>query len=484
MSTFVMRRKDALELTGNKCAAELLSLLVNWWQRFPRKLKVTQQQLANSLGYCRETVAKAMRILTDLGAVSWDLNDRDRQSRTRRYVVNEEKIATLLPSLVQPTEKARKPTQKAKQSTLNVEKPALNVEKSTLPINKELDPSIKNPLSDPPTPERVREDEEVRPRGGELRELPPSTEYPENSLDILPGENMQGDWDEPENKTPEEDLSSAALCDNTVLKATEVIEALEEEVQEIIMDKQERVTPRPIRVVDSRLGFGDGTNRSLEFQRQRARAACVPNYREELGLSEEKYASLTSQLIEWAMQQGMASPAAWAEKQLDRVRSGIAVPEWAEFQQGLPMGTLHKHEWQERRGIPVKEFFDFVATKLQSDVVSPERAIANAESILRNPKSAESMWRSFQNHQERRSQTMIVHGQRPVRQQAEASATQTREVSYSDEFLAQAEQMRALLRHSNPLKRMAAEAWVRNDNRVVAQKNAIGQIVNFEILEF
>lgn len=136
--SFAIRRMELLEIVGsNKCAAELITLFKNWYRKAHRPLKVTQEQLGEKLGYCRDTIGKATRILNELGIVTRQRNPRDRQSQTWRYIFHGDRLNQLLSAL-----NAENQSQSAEESSPNVEKSASNIE---------YDPVSRSSFLDPPT---------------------------------------------------------------------------------------------------------------------------------------------------------------------------------------------------------------------------------------------------------------------------------------------------------------------------------------------
>ena len=348
--TFVMRRNDLLAFTqGNKAAAEALNLLVYWWKKFPRKLKITQQQLANKLHYHRETISKALRLLVQLEAISWELNPNDGQSRTRRYVVHVEKLREFFPT-PKPTKKAEKPTEKE-------EKPTVNVENSTSPINKEIDPFL-NP-SKPNPPILLSEDEREEEEGG----ASPIEK-------ILDGE-----------ETPSTPLASADTFEK-------------EEIARMQGNFETKCSANPnskrIRVVDSRLGFGDGENPRLASQRSRAARYVAREI-----VPPEEAREFQKQFAEWESLQGVEPRYSRVSNALLRVEAGEYVLEWEEFCRGIPMGTLNKHDWQHRRGITHRALLQYHARELTRVGESFSQGLAKARALFKDAATAQQAWESW-----------------------------------------------------------------------------------------
>ena len=347
-STFVMRRNDLLNFTqGNKAAAEALNLLVYWWKKFPRKLKITQQQLAQKLHYHRETISKALRLLVQLEVISWELNPRDGQSRTRRYVIHTEKLQEFFPT-AKPTKKAGKPTGKE-------ENPTVNVENSTSPINKEIDP-LENPSKENP-PILLREEEQ------EEGEASQAEEFPE-----------------------EEETISTPLADVENFENEEVVEMQD------IPETNYSANPKPqrVRLVDSRLGFGDGENPRLARQRSQAERHIAREI-----IPQETAREFQKQFGEWESLQGVEPRYSKVSNALLRVEAGEYVLEWEEFCQGIPMGTLNKLDWQCRRGITHPALLQYHARELQQVGESFSQGLAKAKALFKDPATAQQAWESW-----------------------------------------------------------------------------------------
>lgn len=149
-----------------------------------------------------------------------------------------------------------------------------------------------------------------------------------------------------------------------------------------------RAKSERVQVLDPKLGFGNGQNFRLESMRERAMRSVMPTYSEQ-----EK--EFSRKFVEWELLQGVPSRYSRLSSVMDNIRTGLYVLEWDEFEQGLPLGTLGKKDWEIYRGIPHPMLVEYLGRQLQKAGESPEQGLNNARLQFTNPAIAQQHFDSW-----------------------------------------------------------------------------------------
>ena len=159
MAILTILRQEILDLTRNRCAAELLEFFKNqrcgWF-------KITLQEIREKFRglYGKDAIATATGLLDDLGLVQRRKHPYNRQDKTWQYRFDKEQLDKQQTWMSQgwcplPGEKY-KATPEVEQPTETVSDPPLEVENQTFSIY--IDPDVLDPINfDPPTIQVVRE---------------------------------------------------------------------------------------------------------------------------------------------------------------------------------------------------------------------------------------------------------------------------------------------------------------------------------------
>ncbi|PSP18070.1 MAG: hypothetical protein BRC58_04735 [Cyanobacteria bacterium QS_8_64_29] len=113
--------------------------------------------------------------------------------------------------------------------------------------------------------------------------------------------------------------------------------------------------------------------------------------------SEQQLQAFQRALLEYAKQQGMRNPSAWAFKVIDGLTKGIHSPFWDEFAAGRPLGESQQvqREWEVAPGVPYPAFEEERIQYYRHKGEPLEAAVAKARADLRDPVLGQDLWDGF-----------------------------------------------------------------------------------------
>lgn len=165
MPILTILRLEILELTKNRCAAELLEFFKNQRSGW---FKITLQEIREKFRglYGKDAIATATGLLDDLGLVRRRKHPYNGQDKTWQYRFDEEQLNNQQTWIAQgwcplPGNQELMVVSEVEQPTDKVENPPLEVENQTFSID--IDPSVLDPINfNPPTnPVVVKKDSET-----------------------------------------------------------------------------------------------------------------------------------------------------------------------------------------------------------------------------------------------------------------------------------------------------------------------------------
>lgn len=149
--TFIILHDDDLEVTGDPCAAMLLSVF-RYWNRYREWVEVTQDEMRVALKgiFSRNRIIAALKILRENGFIETRSNPHNRQMRTLQY-----KVVGL------PEQNADHPERNFESSTQDIE----NTDPVVSTLDKESDSESWKESSPQAGDEPTRDDDDDCPAG-------------------------------------------------------------------------------------------------------------------------------------------------------------------------------------------------------------------------------------------------------------------------------------------------------------------------------
>jgi len=369
-SQFTQRRADFVHLLAQLapelprrvlcCAAELISYFSNWnkWKLslyregwFYQSLRKICQDLTGA--YSIHVIREAIAFLVELGILLVNennraVNNRNGQDKTHCYLIDSDRLKSLLTSLVpqskksQPanTETAETPSIKGKTRSVKVKTRRFTVETHTK--IQSLNPS-KNSFS------LLEEREELN----------------------FVQEELEDPWtvDEDEDEVEQEVLASFS---NTQEILQEQKDSGEDQFSAVPEPKcsevvQPELKPLPKLKSDRPSGFRSDTERDGFYQ----------------------------ELLELGRTQGKKSPVAWASAIVKSINAGEPCQYLTEYREGQQVGSSEKQEWEIAPGQPHNQFLTYLKIRTKKPEMTDEQAIMTAHQQLKNVHLARSLWESF-----------------------------------------------------------------------------------------
>jgi hypothetical protein len=371
-SKFTQRRADYVDLLAQLatklkskllrrvlcCAAELISYFSNWnkWKLslyregwFYQSLRKVYQDLTGA--YSIHVIREAIAFLVELGILLVNennraVNNRNGQDKTHCYLIDFDRLKSLLTSLVpqskksQPanTETAETPSIKSKTRSVKIKTRRFTVETHTK--IQSLNPS-KNSFS------LLEEREELN----------------------LVQEELEDPWTVEENKVEQKVLASFSNTQEITQEQKDSGEnqfsaAPEPECSEVV---QPDLKPLPKLKSDRPSGFRSDTERDGFYQ----------------------------ELLELGRTQGKNSPVAWASAIVKSINAGEPCQYLTEYREGQQVGSSEKQEWEIAPGQPHDQFLTYLKIRTKKPEMTDEQAIMTAHQQLKNVHLARSLWESF-----------------------------------------------------------------------------------------
>jgi len=339
------------------CAAELISYFSNWnkWKLsryregwFYQSLRKICQDLTGA--YSIHVIREAIALLVEFGILLVNennraVNNRNGQDKTHCYLIDSDRLKSLLTSLVpqskksQPanTETAETPSIKGKTRSVKVKIRRFIVDTHTK--IQSLDPS-KNSIS--PLKEREK-------------------------LSFVQ-EELEDPWTVEENEVEQEVLASFS---NTQEIPQEQKDSGENQFSAASEPKcfkvaQTELKPLPKLKSDRFSGFRSNAERDVFYKA----------------------------LLELGKTQGKKSPAAWSTKIVKSIDAGEPCHYLSEYRDGQQVGSCEQQEWEIAPGQVFPRFISYLTTKLKKAEMTDEQAIVTAHQQLKDVNLARSLWES------------------------------------------------------------------------------------------